>query len=123
MDALHIPLSNDIYYNILLHLDLKDLLAFCSVSKNEICDNNFWKQKYVIDYYPVKYNIVSWKTEYIQVYVLEQMRKKYRMDRKESNTSCGLCHSTNLVKVEKVVRNYEAPKIFTTCRNCSYQWC
>ena len=76
-DLLNNPLLNDItIYNILLQSNISDTINLCSLNDRtkKICNNYFWKNKYLYDHFPViNNNPLSWLSEYSKVYKAKQL--------------------------------------------------
>ena len=76
-DLLNNPLLNDVaIYNILLQSDISDTINLCSLNDRtkKICNNYFWKKKYLYDDLPiVNSSPLSWLNEYSKVYKAKQL--------------------------------------------------
>lgn len=81
IDELLIPVNNqDIFYNIMLNSDIKDINSLCRTNNlaNQLCNSNyFWKDKFNIDYEFVTPKSTMWKQEYIDIYNSNKMAKTF----------------------------------------------
>jgi len=76
-DILNNPLLNDVtIYNILLQQNISDTINLCSLNDRtkKICNNYFWKNKYLYDDLPIiNSSPLSWLNEYSKVYKAKQL--------------------------------------------------
>lgn len=103
-----ITLNDDAFRNILLQSDIKSMLLLSAANKHmlTLCDNHLWQQKYVIDMFPMKSNIVNWKREYKFIVL---MRKFSRCSQGSLKTQCSQCKSKNVIITIKHAKRNDEP--------------